>query len=146
MLAGILIAWYHPVPNHCRIVLSWTIWYTSIRSEEVKNCQPRFPMMFLIRLFLVSERRTLHLLCGNVTNGMDHNAWLTARKWLPYFIKSYGNVFYVMMEVIRPSFYIWVWIQETKKVTSSQANDFAHVVNIRLQSADKVPLFNLADL
>jgi len=36
------------------------------------------------------------------------------KKWLPYAIQAYGNTFYVMMEVTRPHFWVWIWLQNTK--------------------------------
>ncbi|CAG7815301.1 unnamed protein product [Allacma fusca] len=60
---------------------------------------------------------------------------VSTRKWLPYYIQFFENIFYVMMEVHRPCFYIWVWVQETKKESAN--NDFMFIVSIRFQNSEK---------
>jgi hypothetical protein len=41
-----------------------------------------------------------------------------------------------MMEVTRPSFHIWIWVQETKKESAN--NDTMYVASIRFQNNEKI--------
>jgi len=44
------------------------------------------------------------------------------RKWLPYYIKAFGCTFYVMLEIARPHFWAWVWVQCPKAELTEQFN------------------------
>jgi len=56
------------------------------------------------------------------------------RKWLPFAIQAYDSVFYVMMEVIRPHFWVWVWLQTTKQEDSYES---LFVSEIMVRNTDK---------
>jgi len=57
------------------------------------------------------------------------------RKWLPYCIRAYGNYFFVMMQVERPNFWIWVWQQTNKAESSSAAGSY--IVSIIFENIEK---------
>lgn len=57
------------------------------------------------------------------------------RKWLPFAIQAFGNVFYVMMEVIRPHFWVWVWLQTTKIEDSYES---LFITQIMIKNVEKV--------
>ncbi|XP_035704781.1 uncharacterized protein LOC110847002 [Folsomia candida] len=80
----------------------------------IPNCGEEVPYKSLL-----SHLTYNHKICGSdllpasITFHADQPI-TNNRKWLPFAIQAFGNVFYVMMEVIRPHFWVWVWLQTTK--------------------------------
>jgi len=59
------------------------------------------------------------------------------KMWLPYFIQVYDNVFLLMFELVRPNFWIWIWLQN-QEAELLEENVFSATVG--LCNAQKVEL------
>lgn len=50
------------------------------------------------------------------------------RRWVPYYIKAFNSNFFLMMEVTRPHFWVWVWVQTPKKDPLNNTVFIAHLM------------------
>lgn len=89
---------------------------------------------------LLPHLKTLHKIGGRdqlpatITYHVEQPL-MANRKWLPYCIRAFGNNYFVMFQVDRPNFWIWVWQQTIKAESTSTAGSY--ITSIIFENYDK---------